>query len=170
MRRILLVAAICLPAACGDMTPPSAEGDTGKAADQVAEVVPANQAIHKADIASTDPQTMNEAEIAEVLERDLHCRFAYTEAGGPVLAVNVQSRTGVMKLHSALIELRAASGQEDIASGVVMQANGLRATVDPLADGDAEMRDGRRQWQADMRLELDAGLKAAYRGFYSCAS
>lgn len=170
--RLVALAAL---AAC-DNAPPTHQGvNTGRIG---AQVVPAPVAITTAEVATTDPQTMNAAEIGKVLGLGPMCGFAYTDGGDPVLALGPSpagtAPVGVMKLHGFLVELRPAAADSfgELANGGILVAPGIRATVMPAPDEGGESEDGVRRFEATLRFELlqGQGLQVGYRGFYACSS
>ncbi|WP_303903228.1 hypothetical protein [Thiohalomonas denitrificans] len=40
--------------------------------------------------------------------------------------------------------------------------------VKPVPGEEPEAADGVQRWKADLRLELEQGLRVGYRGFYFC--
>ncbi|MDT8388666.1 MAG: DUF305 domain-containing protein [Thiogranum sp.] len=140
-----------------------------------AEVASLEAALDRADIATLDPAPMQQAEFDKVLTAAPGCRFTLTATGDPVLAARAAAGQGVVahavtKLNGKLVMLRSASanGFEGLVSGPTLQARGIRMIVTPVSDEDPKTLDGARRWKADLRFELEQGLRVGYRGFYFC--
>lgn len=139
-------------------------------------VVPAHEAITTANLAMTDLGELDEAEIERVLGRGPRCSFSYSRDAGPVLAASLPTDAkgvgkGVVKLHGLLVEATArhTAATPSTASGVTLSTPGLQVVVEPQAD-DARTTDGSPFREASAQLQLDAGLRVGYRGFYRCGS
>jgi len=134
-------------------------------------VVAAHEAITTANIAMTDLDELDEAEIERVLGRGPRCGFRYSRDAGPVLAASLPTDAtgvgkGVVKLHGLLVETTArhAAAAPSSATGVTLSTPGLQVVVAPKADA----TDGSSLREANAHLQLDAGLSVGYGGFYGC--
>ena len=173
MRVIGSFAAVVLLAACGGNSVPD-EQQQPDALKSGPEVVTANEAVEKAEVAKADPGTMSLAEIEKVLDPGPGCSFSYTEGTEPILVARVAdgdgaSVRGVIKLHGKLVELRATSSHDSPKSGITLHGGGITTVVTPVAGAGVEGDDGAQRTQADMRFMLDQGLSVGYRGFYTCS-
>jgi hypothetical protein len=135
-------------------------------------LVSAAEAIHTANVATTDLEEMDSAEVRKALGDGPHCRFHYSRWAGPVLAANLPgagnaTAIAVVKLHGRLTLLDVIADAGEGAS-LKIQADGItlriatprypRAADDemPLADATAELR-------------LDGGPEIGYAGFFGCS-
>ncbi|MFN3573294.1 MAG: DUF6692 family protein [Phenylobacterium sp.] len=177
MRTPLILAAAALPllaGACDRNTAPAREPDAALSkAEDGAPLVPADQAVESAEIATTDPSALNQAEIDKVLAPGPGCGFSLTRGTDPVLVIRAPNTggvtaRGVMKIHGRLIELTAqeAGGYASLIDGAALSAGGVTAQVAPVeATAPSEAAKTR---QADLTLTLDQGLNAGFRGYYTC--
>lgn len=137
-------------------------------------VVSPTEAVWNPDLSETDPGTLEASEVYKVLKSEPRCSFHYTQAGPPALvaghADDDGSLTAVIKLHGRLVELMptAAENIHDLAAGDSFEAEGIVARVLPDSSEREATEDGKRQWPADMRFELDEGLSVGYQGWYRC--
>lgn len=161
---------LLLAQGCGDPAP--GEG-VEKPHEQgtMPEVVTAAAAIRTPEIPTIDLQSMTEAEYEKVLRAPAHCRFSYSRAGEPVFAAvfDGDSARGAAKIHGKLLEVRAPSvnARGSLQNGGRFVADGVHVQVLPEED-DGQRKGGVWQRVATAVLELDAGLKVGYRGWYSC--
>lgn len=132
-------------------------------------------ALAKAEIAKIDPAPMQRDEFDKVLPAAPGCGFSLTATGRPVLVARATASRGVMaeavtKLSGALVPLKSAgpSGFEGLVSGPTLQADGIRMVIKPVAGEEPEATNGVQRWKADLRFELEQGLRVGYRGFYFC--
>lgn len=138
-------------------------------------VVPAREAVARAEIAATDPGTLEEAEIERVLGAGPRCGFHYSRADGPVVSAAMPAGgngigKGVTKLHGRLVELTAkfATARPSPADGVVLSSDGIRIDVEPRGAARSGTGGGASVMEAKARLQLAAGLQRGYDGFYVC--
>lgn len=134
----------------------------------VGEIVSLDQALSTANIPVLDPGFMSDAEIARLFPDGPTCTFSYTSDSPAVLAIGSvgDDMAGLVKLRGDLVRLDVAP-EGDIATGAAPRADGLAIEVSAPGGG-ALNADGTMQ-EADLTLELDAGLTAGFRGFYRCA-
>ncbi len=131
-------------------------------------VMDLEQALSTADIAVLDPGFMTEAEIARLFPDGPACTFAYTSDSPAVLALGPadDGMAGLVKLSGDLVRLDLQAGG-DIAAGAAPRTEGLAMQVS--APGGGALNAAGAMQEADLTLELDAGLSAGFRGFYRCA-
>ncbi|WP_026380726.1 DUF305 domain-containing protein [Afifella pfennigii] len=153
--------------------------DGGADAPQMPEETPPRlvslqEAISGAQIALLDPAPMSAEEIGEVVPAGPQCAFRLTSAGRPVLAAGAEGTAGgtpgVIKLNGNLLALQstAPAGAGLEGEGVEFAAEGIRMSVMPVPEEEAETRGGERRRLADLRMELERGLTVGYRGYYRC--
>lgn len=154
---------------------PTEEGDRPFEGDRSAEVVPAEQAIGTPNIAQTDPEAMNAAEVSRLIGEGRRCGFYFTEAGRPVLVVALPERggwpaQGGIKIHNELVELRSEQTADPAAviAGPTMVAPGMTARIGGIEPDTEEVATGAVQREANLTFLLDRGLRADYRGFWRC--
>ncbi len=135
---------------------------------RVGDVVSLEQALSTADIPVLDPEFMSEEEIAQLFPAGPACTFAYTSDSPAVLAIGSvdDGMAGLVKLSGDLVRLDVPS-DGDVATGVAPRADGLAMQVS--APGGGALNAAGAMQEADLTLELDAGLTAGFRGFYRCA-
>ncbi|QQM32807.1 DUF305 domain-containing protein (plasmid) [Martelella lutilitoris] len=133
------------------------------------DVMNLEQALSTANIAVLDPGFMTEADIARLFPDGPICTFAYTSDSPAVLAIGSvgDGMAGLVKLSGDLVRLDVSS-DGDIATGAAPRADGLAMHVS--APGGGALNAGGTMQEADLTLELDAGLTAGFRGFYRCAA
>ncbi len=143
--------------------------------ENAAEIATLDVALRRAEIATLDPAPMQQAEFAKVLPAAPGCRFTLTAHGRPVLVARATAGQGVAadavtKLNGTLVTLRSASeiGFEGLVDGPTLQAEGIRMVVTPVPGEAPKAIDGAQRWKADLRFELEQGLRVGYRGFYFC--
>ncbi|UXX85274.1 DUF305 domain-containing protein [Roseovarius pelagicus] len=129
-----------------------------------AEIVSLQDALSTAEVAILDPEFMTEQEIVQLFPDGAACTFNYTKTSPASLAVgNVGgATTALVKLSGDLIRLETdGSGRTLTADGITM-----RLSV-PNENGNFDTAGGEPA-EADLVLELDAGLRAGYRGYHKC--
>ncbi|MCJ8518538.1 hypothetical protein ABID21_001139 [Pseudorhizobium tarimense] len=159
---LLLLTSASLLSGCGEqeaaddiIDPPRAE--------EVARVVPGEEAIAGADIPTLDPATMVDAEMAKVLGQPTKCTFRYTSAGKPVFALNGtpdnSATTAVVKVNGHLVELRPSGGDGNLVFG-----SGPVVVSLSVPGGDPEGK-----VDAAMSFTVDDTLRVGYKGYFQCA-
>lgn len=132
-----------------------------------ARVVSLDEALATAEIAILDPEFMRGEEIAQLFDSGAACVFTYTPDSPPVLALGSADGAGtaaLIKISGDLVRLNGDTG------GSVFTADGMSLRLAAPNGADAlEVTAGDPQ-EADLILELDAGLRAGYRGFLSCGA
>ncbi|MFD2738802.1 DUF305 domain-containing protein [Sulfitobacter aestuarii] len=145
-----------------------ANGDKPAAGNsETPEIVPLAQALSTAEIAILDPEFLTDAHIAKLFPDGAACTFAYTETSPPVLAVG-QNGAALVRISGDLVRLDAEDAGA-VTTGPSLMADGIAMRLSaPGDDGALDVSAGRQE--ADLILELDAGLRAGYRGYYSCGT
>ena len=129
------------------------------------EEMPAGEAARRADLASTDLESMTDDELRRMLGSGPVCRFAYSAGEAAVAAATApgagESR-GVIKLHGRLVPM-AVRYQTSADQGFEMSSGDVRVAAAPYeASGDNGTRD------AEAHLRIGDELEAGYGGFYEC--
>ncbi|TCD16377.1 DUF305 domain-containing protein [Oricola cellulosilytica] len=147
-----------------------ASGDaTEQGSDAPAQIVSLEEALSTAEVAILDPEFMKDDEIAQLFPNGAACTFTYTPDSPPVLAIGPQEGGGaaaLVKISGDLVQLDAATGE---ASEPALQAEGISVRVAAAEEGDSLDATAAEPAEANLVLELDAGLRAGFRGFYRCA-
>ncbi len=157
--------------ACGDPAP-SAGMEEPLLRSPLPEVVSGREAINSPDIASIDPQTLDQSEVDKVLGSGPFCNFAYTAESPPVVAIKHDGESGlakgVVKIHGKLVQLSSEplAGFSALGSGATLTADNINVVVALGKDGDVEPNGEKAI--ADLHFELAQGLKVGYRGWYTC--
>jgi len=132
--------------------------------DAPAQIVSLEQALSTAKVAGVDAEFLKDDEIAQLFPEGSTCTFNYTTESPASLAIGQAdgAGAGLVKLSGDLVRLEAdASGQTLNAEGITMKLS--------AADSSETLENvGSTPVEANLVLELDAGLTAGYRGFYSC--
>lgn len=128
------------------------------------QVVSLDQALSTAHVAVLDPGFLTDEDIAALFPAGAVCTFSYTTGSRPALAIGEADgqTAGLVKLSGDLVRLDAASPTE-------FGTDGLTIRIGAPGDSTAVLGTaGPDPVEADMTLDLDAALRAGYRGFYSC--
>lgn len=139
----------------------------GRRPKPAAEEMPAGEAARRADLATTDLESMTDEELQRMLGSGPVCRFAYAAGDAAVAAATAPgggASRGAIKLHGRLVpmEVRYQGSQ---AQGFELSSDDVRVVAAPyegVADGGAR--------EADARLQIGSDLEVGYAGFYECAS
>jgi len=128
-------------------------------------IVSIDEALSTANIPVLDPGFLTEDEIRQLLPEGAACTFNYTTGSPASLALGeVDGDTvGLVKLSGDLVRIDQNAPGELITKGLALRL----ATAE---EGEALEAAGTEPVEATMTLELDAGLSAGYRGFYSCGA
>lgn len=130
-----------------------------------AEETPASEAVRIADLATTDLESMTDADLQRMLGSGPVCRFSYAPDDAPVAVATgpgAGSSRGVIKLHGRLVPMTvryqtlASDGFELSSDDVLVVAAAYEGTAE------SEAR------QADARLQIGKDLEVGYGGFYRC--
>lgn len=113
-------------------------------------------ALNNTLISRLDLDPLPEGEAAQVLAGAAECRFNRSPETDPILWLAPGGTGGVVKLNGVLIGLEQGAGDGTLG------AEGMTVSVARLGE-DAD-------WRSDavLTFELEAGLKAGYRGFLTC--
>lgn len=133
--------------------------------DPPAEEMSAGEAVRRADIATTDLESLTAAELQRMLGTGPVCRFTYMPDQAPVAAATPPGATesrGVIKLHGHLVPMtvryRATAGE-----GFELSGDDVTVVAGPY-----EKTAGRDVREAEARLRIGGDLEVGYRGFYEC--
>jgi hypothetical protein len=130
-----------------------------------AEELSAGEAARRAELATTDLESLTDAELQRVLGAGPVCRFSYAPDQAPVAAATAPGASagrGVIKLHGRLVPMNvryatlAGDGFELSSDDVTVVA----AAEEGTAESDAR--------KAEARLQIGKDLEAGYGGFYEC--
>jgi len=130
-----------------------------------AEEMPAGEAARRADLTTTDLESLTDEELRRVLGSGPVCRFGYAAGDAAVAAATVPGAgdsRGVIKLHGRLVPMTvryqtlAGDGFELSSDDVTVVA----AAYEGAAENEAR--------QADARLRIGKDLEVGYGGFYKC--
>jgi hypothetical protein len=130
-----------------------------------AEEMPAREAARAADLATTDLESMTDAELRQMLGAGPVCRFAYA-AGDAVVAAaaaaDAGASRGVIKLHGRLVRMNVRY-QTSPSEGFELTSDDVTVVAspyDPAVGGDAR--------EANALLRIGSDLEVGYGGFYAC--
>jgi len=132
-------------------------------------IVSLEEALSTANVAILDPGFLKGSDIEDALPSGPVCSFSYTSDSDPVFVTGVapEGTAGILKLSGDLVGVDMTD-TSDLARGFETTSDGMTIKIQSPS-GDALNASGATQ-EADMILELDAGLSAGYRGFYRCAA
>lgn len=136
------------------------QGESGREA----RIVSLEQALSTAEVPVLDLEFMQGADLGKLFPAGAACTFAYTRGSPPVLAVGAEG--GLVKISGDLVRLETDAAT--LPTGPALSAEGISVRVTAPGDGAALEAQGGEMQQANLLLELDAGLSAGYRGYYSC--
>ncbi|MFX0544624.1 DUF305 domain-containing protein [Roseovarius sp. S1116L3] len=137
---------------------------TQEGGDAPAQIVSLEEALSTAKVAGVDAEFLKEEEIARLFPGGAACTFYYTTESPASLAIGEVDGAvaGLVKLSGDLVRLEAD------ASGQTLSAEGITMKLSAADDSDSLADVGSEPVEATLVLELQAGLTAGYRGFYSC--
>ncbi|WP_212748019.1 DUF305 domain-containing protein [Maritimibacter alexandrii] len=142
----------------------SANGDaTGAENAPEAGVVSLSDALASPMIRTLDAQPLTEADIAAGLPGGADCFFAFTTDSPPALAMGEgeDGPMALMKISDDLVVLREDGDGRFTTEGATVALTARAGDTPARADEDPT--------EATMKLTLDAGLNAGYRGWFACA-
>jgi hypothetical protein len=120
-----------------------------------------DEALATPEVGVLDTEPMTPDDIAALFPAGAGCTFSFTTESPPVLAVGDADggRAALIRISGDLVRLDAQDPGRFAAEGIEVRiSDPISRPVDlPAARGDA-----------NMTLELDAGLSAGYRGHYRC--
>ena len=147
------------------------------------EILPAREAVRRAELAGVDLAELDQAEVEKVLGTGAHCGFAYSRNAGPVAAVQVPpdaagASRAVVKVHGRLVELQArfapasATSGADAANGaaaaLILRGDGMDVAVAALDGAATPALVDVDTIEAEAVLRVEPGLEVGYAGFYRC--
>lgn len=137
----------------------------GRKPERAAEEMPAGEAARRADLATSDLESMTDEELRRILGSGPVCRFAYAAGNAAVAAATAPgagASRGVIKLHGRLVpmEVRYQTLQGD---GFELSSDDVRVVASPY-EGSA----GSGVRDAEAHLRIGQELEAGYGGFYEC--
>ncbi|HBJ41749.1 MAG TPA: DUF305 domain-containing protein, partial [Hyphomonas sp.] len=102
-------------------------------------------------------------EIAQLFPDGAICTFRYTTTSKPVLAAGQidGAPAALAKISGDLVRLGSTDGTGTLST------EGMSVALS-APDGTAALENSSEMQEANLVLELDAGLRAGYRGFYGC--
>jgi hypothetical protein len=138
---------------------------TGRKPEAPAEEMAAGEAARRADLATTDLESMTDAELRRMLGSGPVCRFAYSAGDAAVAAATAprdgESR-GVIKLHGRLVPMQVRY-QGPQGEGFELSSDDVRVMTAPY---EVAAENGARD--AEARLHIGKDLEVGYGGFYDC--
>ncbi|RLQ86944.1 DUF305 domain-containing protein [Notoacmeibacter ruber] len=142
---------------------------TGPGASQAAQIVSLDEALSTPEIATLDLQFLNQDEKETVFKEEPVCSFSYTTESRPVLAFGDSGNESraLLKISGDLVLLDGRNDNEE--TGLSFFTEGASIRID-AHDGDTLDATASSPQEATLRLTLDAGLQAGYRGYYRCGA
>ncbi len=129
-----------------------------------AKIVSLQDALATAEVSIVDPEFVTQEDIKQLFPDGAACTFSYTTQSPPSVVIGQVDGTAaaLVKLSGDLVRLEAdESGRTLTADGIAMRIS-APDRADSLGSVDSAPA------KANLVLELDAGLRAGYRGFYRC--
>ncbi len=139
----------------------------GDAADQGqsnrAQIVSLDDALSSAEIATLDLEFLSDEEIAQLFPDGAICTFKYTTTSKPVIATAQidGAPAALAKVSGDLVRLGSTDGSK------TLRTEGMSVLL-TAPDGAAPLESNSETQEANLVLELDAGLRVGYRGYYGC--
>jgi hypothetical protein len=130
-----------------------------------AEELPAAEAVRRADLATTDLESMADAELQRMLGSGPVCRFTYgpgTAVVAAATAPGADDSRGVIKLHGRLVPMDVRY-QTLAGEGFELSSDDVKVVAAPY-----EETAGNGARDADARLQIGRELDVGYGGFYEC--
>lgn len=140
-------------------------GHEARAQDAQAEVMSAGEAARRANLATTDLESLSDEEVQRMLGSGLVCRFAYAAENAAVAVATTpggDAGRGVIKLHGRLVPM-AVRYPASAGEGFELTSDDVRVVVRPH-----EGTNGSGAREGMGRLEIGDALDVAYGGFYAC--
>jgi hypothetical protein len=138
---------------------------TRKPEPSAAEEMPAREAARTADLATTDLESMTDAELRRMLGSGPVCRFAYAAGDAAVAAATAPgagASRGVIKLHGRLVPMNVRYETSE-SEGFELSSDDVTVVASPYdraLNGDAR--------EANALLRIGSDLEVGYGGFYEC--
>jgi hypothetical protein len=139
---------------------------TTQAPPTIPEELPAGEAARRAELATTDLESLSEAELQGTLGPGPVCWFGYAAQDAPVAAVSAAASgvtRGVIKLHGRVVPMTVGEAPRN--DGFVLSSGDVRVEA-RAAEGAARGGVGR----GEARLQIGTSLDVGYSGFYQCIS
>jgi hypothetical protein len=130
-----------------------------------AEEMPASEAVRTADLATTDLESMTDAELQRMLGSGPVCRFAYAAGDAAVaaaMAPGAGASDGVIKLHGRLVPMTVRY-QTVAGEGFELSSDDVSVVAVPY-EGTA----GSEARAAEAVLKVGRDLEVGYGGCYVC--
>lgn len=130
-----------------------------------AEVVPAREAVRTADVATTDLESITDAELQQAFGSGAICRFAYARGAAAVAAATAPGADrirGLIKLHGRLVPMNVQY-PTSARQGFELSSDAVRVVAVPN-EGTA----GTGVREAEARLQVGDDLQVGYGGFFEC--
>lgn len=131
------------------------------------EVVSLDAALSSAKIEGLDPEFLTEQEItAGFANGQAECRYRYTPESPPVFVTGQTDtgRSGLIKISGDLVAVPAGNSE-----ALTFESPGIRIGLSH-PDGATLPENPQRRVMADLVMELDAGKRAGYEGYWHCAA
>jgi hypothetical protein len=127
-------------------------------------IVSLQDALATAEVSIVDPEFVTQQEIAQLFPDGAACTFNYTtQSPASVIIGRVDGTVAALvKLSGDLVRL------ETDEAGRVLTAEGITIRLSAPNETDSLNVANGEPTAANLVLELDAGLRAGYRGFYTC--
>jgi hypothetical protein len=128
-------------------------------------IVTLDEALSSAEIAILDLEFLTNEDIAQLFPNGAACTFSYTATSKPVLASGqIDGATAALaKISGDLVRLDSTGGS------ATLSTEGMSVTLS-APDGAAALENNNEMQDANLVLELDAVLRAGYRGYYGCGA
>jgi hypothetical protein len=143
------------------------EGVADPRAKPAAEEMRAGEAARRADLATTDLESMTDDDLRRILGSGPVCRFAYSAGEAAVAAATAPGAGeshGVIKLHGRLVPM-AVRYQSSAGEGFELSSDDVSVVASP-----SESPAGSGVRDAEAHLRIGNELHAGYGGFYECTS
>ena len=130
-----------------------------------AEEMSAGEAARRAELATTDLESLTDAELQRMLGAGPVCRFAYAPHEAPVAAATAPGAAasrGAIKLHGRLVPM-SVRYETSAGSGFELSSEDVRVSA-AAYEGTA----GNGVREAEARLRIGDDLEVGYVGFYEC--
>jgi len=129
------------------------------------EEIPAGEAARRAELATTDLESMTDTELRRMLGTGPVCRFGYAPEHAPVAVARVSGAGadgGVIKLHGRLVRMDVRY-QGTPEAGFELSSDDVSVVVRPY-----EGTGSRDSLEGEARLRVGRALDVGYAGFYGC--
>ena len=129
-----------------------------------ADEMPAAEAVQRAELATTDLESMTDDQLRRMLGSGPVCRFAYAAGDAAVAAATAPGAgdSGVIKLHGRLVPMNVRY-QTIAGNGFELSSKDVTVLAAPYEEAVGD--DAR---EAEARLRIGDELEVGYGGFYEC--